>query len=110
MYKSLNLPIAYRQLHAPEGSFNYQKETVLPEHGICLEVISKLAIDRFGNVSPCVRFDANHEFVIGNLHKQTLHEIWHGEKRQEILKKHIDFKRAEIDFCNRCHFYGIPRG
>jgi radical SAM protein with 4Fe4S-binding SPASM domain len=110
LYKSLNLQTAYRQLHAPEGSFNYQKQTTVPEHGICLEMMSKLAIDRYGNVSPCVRFDPNHEFIIGNINDNTLDEIWNGDKRKEILQKHIDFKRNEIPFCAKCQFYGIPRG
>jgi radical SAM protein with 4Fe4S-binding SPASM domain len=92
------------------GSFDYERKTTIPEEGICYEVLSKLAIDRFGNVSPCVRFDPKDENILGNVNEQTLEEIWYGEKRRKLLTKHISGKRAEIPFCSRCHFWGIPRG
>ena len=92
------------------GSFKYEKKTVVPEHGFCLEMLSHPAINRFGDVSTCVRFDPNREAVIGNLNEQTLEEIWNGEKRKKWLELHINGKRNQVPLCSKCEFWGIPRG
>jgi hypothetical protein len=110
LYEELNCKIADRILHDPMGSFNYTHPPVVPEHGICTEVMSKLVIDRFGIVRTCARFDYEDENIIGDLSKETLLEIWNGKKRQELLQMHVDNRRNEIPFCNRCKFYGIARG
>lgn len=110
LYEELNCLIADRILHNPMGSYNYTHSVVVPEHGICLEIISKMVIDKNGIVRACARFDYNDENIIGDINKETLLEIWNGEKRQNLLQKHIDNRRREIPFCNKCHFYGIPRG
>lgn len=110
LYEELNCMIVDRILHDPMGSFNYTHPPVVPEHGICLEVMSKLVIDRFGIVRICARFDYDDQNIIGDLNEETLLEIWNGEKRQRLLQIHIDNRRNEIPFCNKCTFYGIPRG
>jgi radical SAM protein with 4Fe4S-binding SPASM domain len=110
LYKDTGCLIAYRVLHSPMGSFNYKKKTVIPEHGFCLEMLSHPAINRFGEVSTCVRFDPYKELVIGNLNNQTFEEIWYGKKRMELVHKHINRERNKIPFCSKCEFYGIPRG
>ena len=99
-----------RTLHNPMGSFDYKKKVIIPEIGICLEMLSHIAIDRFGNVSPCVRFDPEKKFVIGNLNDNTLSEIWNGDKRQKLLELHKLGKRKEIEFCNKCSFWGCQVG
>ena len=109
LYINTGCLIAERILHSPMGSFNYEKKTVVPEHGFCLEFLSHPAINRFGQVSTCVRFDPNKESVIGNLNEQTFEEIWNGEKRKEWLKLHLDGKRNKVPLCSKCEFWGIPR-
>ncbi|KKL59380.1 hypothetical protein LCGC14_2215900, partial [marine sediment metagenome] len=105
-----DLDVINRILHAPMGSYNYEKRIVKPEIGICLEVLNHLAIDRFGNVSNCVRFDYKKELVIGNLNKQTLDEIWNSKERKEMVKKHINGERNTLPLCKECDYWGIPRG
>ncbi len=109
-WKNLRIMIINRILHAPMGSYNYEKRIVKPEIGICLEVLNHLAIDRFGNVSNCVRFDYKKELVIGNLNKQTLDEIWNSKERKEMVKKHINGERNTLPLCKECDYWGIPRG
>ena len=101
---------AKRVLHSPLGSFDYKKETIVPEIGICLEILNKITIDIDGNVFPCVRFDPDKENIIGNLKDMTLEEIWNGPKRKRLLKLHIEGKRDQIPFCSKCHFWGCPKG
>lgn len=101
--------IANRVLHSPDGSFDYEKPPVTPEVGFCLEAVHKLAIDRFGNISPCVRYDVDKINVLGNVSEMLLTEIWHGEKRREFVKAHITGNRNVTELCAKCDYWGIPR-
>jgi radical SAM protein with 4Fe4S-binding SPASM domain len=110
LYKKLNTTIVSRILHSPMGSFDYERKTTIPEHGICLEMLNHPAIDVDGNLSMCVRFDPDKIGVLGNLNDESLYNIWNSEKRKKLLSLHVDGKRGEMSFCNKCDFYGIPRG
>lgn len=108
-YKELGLLIARRVLHAPEGSFNYvHMQPAVPEIGICWEALHRLSIDRFGNVSMCVRYDPDGIGILGNVKEKTLVEVWRGKKRQDWLKKHIKGQRDAIPLCKTCEYWGIP--
>lgn len=109
-YEKMGLITVDRILHSPMGSFNYTKKTVIPEHGICLEMLMHPAINIKGDVSICVRFDPERKGVIGNVNKNTLEEIWNSEKRKKWLDLHIQGKRNEVPLCSKCEFWGIPRG
>ena len=110
LYKETGCLIAPRILHSPMGSFSYKKKTVIPEHGFCLEMLCHPAINRFGEVSTCVRFDPLCEAVLGDLKEQTFEEIWNGSKRKKWLELHLNGKRSEVPLCSKCEFWGIPRG
>jgi len=108
--KDHNITIAKRQLHAPGGSFQYEKPTTIPEMGICLEALHKLSIDRCGFVSPCVRFDPRGEHVIGDMQKQSLAAIWIGEARSQFIFEHLNNSRfLASPICASCAFWGVPR-
>ena len=102
--------VATRILHSPDGSFDYRQKTTVPEIGICLEALTHLAIDRFGDVSMCVRFDPKREGVIGNILKNSLEDLWNSKKRKDWIQKHVLGKRSEISLCSKCEFWGIPKG
>lgn len=102
--------VATRILHHPLGSYKYEKKTTVPEIGICLEVLHHIAIDRFGKVHTCVRFDPKNENVIGDLTKDDLFSILNGKERTNLTKAHKEGRRKEIPFCNKCDFWGVPRG
>ena len=102
--------VCRRILHAPKGSFSYQKTPTIPEIGICFDLLTHLAIDRFGDASICVRFDPEGELRIGNIEEITLQEAWTSEKRRYYIEKHIEQKRSELPGCNRCEYFGVPRG
>jgi len=98
-----------RVIHLPKGSIGYSHPPTIPEFGICVEFLRHLAIDRYGNVSCCVRFDPNGELRLGNIRDLTLEEIWNGEKRMKMFKLHVSGRRNEIPYCGyKCQFYGIP--
>jgi radical SAM protein with 4Fe4S-binding SPASM domain len=68
---------------------------------ICPEVFGKISIDWDGQVSACCS-DYDREMIIGDIHKNTIYEIFHNEiveKYRIILRKH-EFEK--IPHCNRC--------
>ena len=102
--------ITKRMLHDPMGSYNYKKPPVIPEIGICLEVLNKMVIDKDGNVSYCVRFDPKKELVYGHVDHDILQLLWRGEKRTEFVKNHVKGKRHLNEVCKQCDYWGCPKG
>lgn len=101
--------VATRILHSPMGSFDYEKKVTIPEHGFCLDLLSHLVVNRLGLVSSCVRFDPYNELVIGDIKTTPLVNIWNGEKRMLMLRKHIEGKRKELPYCGKkCDYWGCP--
>lgn len=102
--------VATRILHHPFGSFKYTKRPTVPEIGICLEILNHMAINRFGKVSICVRFDPKGLGVIGDANLKPLVNIWHALRRKEWIKYHIAGKRDKVSLCSHCDFWGVPTG
>jgi len=99
-----------RILHDPMGSRNYEKSVTKPEIGVCLDLLHHLAIDRYGNVSPCVRFDPDGVHRIGNVNQDGLNDIWNSEVRKKMIQAHIAGKRDDILLCSQCEYWGCPGG
>jgi len=107
-YAALGLTVVRRTLHQPKGSVGYRKPATIPECGVCWDFMTRLAIDRFGNVSCCVRFDPEGELRLGNLHDMTLEECWNSEKRIKMRELHTSGKRKDIPYCgDKCEFWGV---
>lgn len=100
--------VVTRTLHSPLGSYNYEKKVTIPEIGICLEILNHLAINIYGEVFPCVRFDPLKLNKIGDVNKDTLVDIWNGKARKRKLELHILGRRDLIPFCNKCEYWGVP--
>jgi radical SAM protein with 4Fe4S-binding SPASM domain len=109
-YRKFGCTIATRILHSPLGSFKYSKNPTVPEAGICLDLLSHMAIRVDGKVSLCVRFDPKELGVIGDCRETPLAEIWEGEKRKAWVKFHIEGKRKAVPLCSTCEFWGVPTG
>jgi MoaA/NifB/PqqE/SkfB family radical SAM enzyme len=110
-YEKFGLVMARRVLHSSLGSFNYAKRSpTIPEIGICLDFLNHLAINKDGEASICVRFDPKRLGVIGDAKKQSLSEIWNGEKRMAWLAHHKKGRRNQVPLCSYCHFWGVPTG
>ena len=69
-----------------------------------------MAIDRFGKVSICVRFDPKRLGVVGDANDEKLIDIWNGAKRREWVTYHIQGKRDKVPLCSYCDFWGVPTG
>jgi radical SAM protein with 4Fe4S-binding SPASM domain len=102
--------ICHRILHSPDGSYDYEKRTTKPETGVCLEMLHKLAIDRHGNVFPCVRFDPHLKNKLGNVDGRPLTDIWIHPIRKGWVRQHIEGRRNLVPLCKTCEFWGIAKG
>jgi len=102
--------ICTRVLHNPMGSFEYTRKVTKPEIGVCLDLLNHLAIDVYGNVSMCVRFDSHNYGVLGNIKYLSLEDMWNGDMRQNLIKEHIKGNRGANKLCEKCSFYGCPTG
>ena len=100
--------IVTRTLHNPLGSFGYEKKVTIPEHGICLDLLGHLVIDRHGNVYPCIRFNPNRYNLLGNVKFLTLEQMWNGEIRSRLVREHVAGNRNCSELCSKCEFYGCP--
>ena len=109
-WEKLDGIIATRILHNPLGSFKYSKKPTVPEIGICVEMLTHMAIDRFGEVSICVRFDPKRLGVVGNANTELLVDIWNSPKRKEWMQYNIQGRRDKIPLCSYCDFWGVPTG
>ena len=107
--KHEKVEVCHRILHSPDGSFEYEKPVTKPEIGICLEMLHKLAIDRYGNVYPCVRFDPEKKNLLGNVSEHSLLEIWNSVLRKLWVQYHINGRRDKVGLCQACKFWGVPR-
>lgn len=108
-YERFNQQFVRRVLHAPLGSFNYQKKNpTVPEIGICWDFLHHPCISRKGDVSICVRFDPDGCGVLGNLHEESLDALWNGEKRRRWKQRHIAGQRNAVPLCSKCEFWGVP--
>ena len=52
-----------------------------------------------GNVVPCTQI-SNNELVLGNVHENTLEEIWNSKKYEEFRKMHVTGKFPKGHKCN----------
>jgi MoaA/NifB/PqqE/SkfB family radical SAM enzyme len=110
-YRKFGLLHVDRTVHLPKGSVEYRRAPTIPEYGICKDLLSHLAIDRFGNVSMCVRFDPEGKLILGNIKNSSLSELWNCEKRMYYKKLHVEGKRKKLPYCgDSCDFYGVPTG
>jgi len=100
--------VATRILHNPLGSRDYTKKVTIPEHGICLDLLTHLTIDRWGNCYPCVRLNPKRLQQLGNIKFLSLEEIWGSPQRKQLVDLHVQGRRSEIDLCSTCEYYGCP--
>ena len=102
--------VCHRILHSPDGSYDYEKRTTKPEIGGCLEMLHRLAIDRHGDIFPCVRFDPHKKNLFINMHDQSLDWVWNCKTRKQWIHDHIEGRRDLVPLCKDCDFWGVPRG
>lgn len=72
----------------------------------CPQQYQRLVVGADGLVMKCSNDEENRE-VIGDLNKQTVHEVWHGEAMRKVRELHLQpkgFMKSPV--CRRCY---LPR-
>lgn len=108
-YLKFNCPIARRNLHSPDGSFEYTAKPTVPETGICQDLLYHPAINKNGDISICVRYDPEGLGIIGHVN-DGIEEVLDGRLRQEYIKAHFEGRRNDVFLCAKCEYFGIPTG
>ncbi len=80
-----------------EGVF-HKKNYVQDNDFCCAELWRRLAIWSDGAATICFR-DIKKRVVVGNIHDQSITEIWTGEKLQQIRDAH---RKGDFKKCNLC--------
>ena len=70
----------------------------------CLKVLDEMFVYANGNVTICC-WDVHERAVIGNVHEQTVEEIWTGYAANHLRALLDDGRRDLIHLCSRCDAY-----
>jgi radical SAM protein with 4Fe4S-binding SPASM domain len=70
----------------------------------CQRLWTGLNVHFDGSVVPCC-LDFNDEHVLGNVNKESLQEIWSGERFQAFRKLHLEKRWNEIEMCRNCRVH-----
>jgi radical SAM protein with 4Fe4S-binding SPASM domain len=109
-FEKMGIKTMRRTIHNPAGDFNYQKgKQLIPEIGVCLDLLMKPSIDWQGDVHICNRYDPDNLGVIGNVKNKKLNRILDGKERQRYIDHHKKGLRHLLPLCDTCQFWGIPR-
>ncbi len=80
------------------------RNIVYEDNFCCPQHYQRLVISSNGTVAMCSN-DDHVDVVIGDANKQTVHEIWHGEKLQRIRDTHARRDGfLDIPSCARCYY------
>lgn len=104
-YEKFGAPIVKRSIR----DRNYKRKTppVIPEIGVCHDLLYKPAINRLGEISICVRDDPKRLGVLGNV-RDGVRNVIDGHKRTEWIAAHFIGRRDFVPLCEGCEYYGIP--
>lgn len=72
----------------------------------CREVFDKMSIDWDGFVTACCG-DYDRMMVVGNIFKESLLDIWNGEKLNYYRDMLVNGRHSELDLCKHCIAEGI---
>lgn len=70
---------------------------------VCPEPFAKLMFNFDGTVSVCC-VDWSHGTIVGDVKRDTVHEIWTGERLREFRLLHLSGKRNKITPCSSCDY------
>ena len=68
----------------------------------CALICRKMVVDWNGDVVLCCD-DWNHSTIIGNLKKESIEQIWKGEKLKRIREAHVKGEFGKVALCSGCN-------
>lgn len=79
----------------------------VPKASACIRPFRELNVWANGKAVLCCE-DWNEDYVVGDLNTQTLAEIWHGERLQEVRRAHAGGCGGDIPLCASCNQWVEP--
>ena len=68
----------------------------------CPLLFTNLLVNWDGKVTCCC-VDFNEDLIVGDLNKESLLDIWNGEKMKHFRKLHIEKRFDEMPLCGKCY-------
>mgnify|MGYP003324804349 CR=1 FL=1 len=68
---------------------------------VCPQIFKSMQINSDGRVIPCC-IDWKGINIIGDVNKDSVSEIWHGDKLKQLRTKHLLGKRHDFSPCKGC--------
>jgi radical SAM protein with 4Fe4S-binding SPASM domain len=85
---------------------NNDKSVSYEENFSCPQLYQRLVIGADGRVMMCSNDEENWQ-VMGNINTETVHQVWHGQKLQQVRQLHLQKDGfLKVDACKKCY---IPR-
>jgi len=81
--------------------FKRQRIKERMHRGRCNEVLTKMSIDWDGRVTACCG-DFNCELYVGDAKKESLKQIWNGERYKKLRELLEKGEREKVPFCKLC--------
>jgi MoaA/NifB/PqqE/SkfB family radical SAM enzyme len=72
---------------------------------VCPYIFYTLQTDAEGNCFPCPPLSLPLSFSIGNIHQQTLREIWNGKRMRALRISHLRKNGTKCKLCRECTCY-----
>jgi radical SAM protein with 4Fe4S-binding SPASM domain len=74
----------------------------------CTFLWNSFSVNWDGKVSFC-NVDFNHLGIIGDLHEQTIEEVWKSPEFESYRSRHKAGRWGEIDLCRDCNYWAYTR-
>jgi len=81
------------------------EEIIFENDFSCPQIYQRLVVGSDGKVLLCAN-DEDGEYLLGDVHEESVYEMWHGKKIEEIRALHKAGKFKEVGVCSRCY---LPR-
>ena len=69
---------------------------------VCAQPFQRLFVTYSGVCIPCC-VDVLREYPVGDINKQSIKEIWHGEPLKKMREAQIKGLYRDIDICKKCY-------
>jgi len=95
-------PYGIVKVHPASFCRDYRKPTI-PSKIPCRSIFIDFVVLWDGRVAPCC-WDSNGEIIVGDVTKQKILDVWHGEAMNTLRELHNQGRRDKIELCSLCSF------
>ena len=97
----------HQKLHTrADQAPNKSDEKKYRAHSACILPFTQMIVRPDGTAAKCCNEPLG-DFTLGDLNKQTLLEVWHGEKYQQFRKAMYFGERDTVKGCEFCDIFGL---